>query len=495
MNAEISLDRLLRDVPHAQPSGALPAAVQGVHYDSRQIGPGWAFVAIRGEQVDGNEFVPQALERGASVVISERPAPRQRNRAGSPWVQVENGRAALAQASANWFGRPADKLKVVGITGTNGKTTTAWLIEALLGAAGMNTGLLGTIEYHVGGQVLPSPHTTPESYDLQRLLAAMAAARCQAAVLEVSSHALAMERVWGCPFALAVFTNLTHDHLDFHHTMAAYRAAKRRLFQGVGAPPPRAAVVNCDDPAGAEMLRGFGGEVQTYGFSPEAGLRATEVEYHPGGVRLVLRAADGYARPVASPLLGRVNVLNLLAAIGAGWALGLDREAVVEGASGLGRVPGRFERVYAGQPFSVIVDYAHTPDALANVLALARELAAARVLVVFGCGGDRDRGKRPLMAQAARAADWALITSDNPRSEDPRAIIADALAGVPTGSIEAEPDRAAAIGLAVGAARPGDVVVIAGKGHEDYQIVGDRRLPFDDVQQARAALGELGYTA
>ncbi|HUX68536.1 MAG TPA: UDP-N-acetylmuramoyl-L-alanyl-D-glutamate--2,6-diaminopimelate ligase [Terriglobales bacterium] len=495
----MTLDQLLRDVPVLARSGPAPAAVAGLHYDSRRIEPGWAFVAIRGEQADGNAFVPQARRQGATVVLSEQAAPA--GELGVAWVQVGQARRALAQAAANFFGRPAERLRLVGITGTNGKTTTAWLVEELLRAAGIRSGLLGTVEYHIGEAVLPSPHTTPESYDLQALLARMVAAECQAAVMEVSSHALAMERVWGCAFEVAVFTNLTQDHLDYHGTMAGYQEAKRRLFRGLGAAAPRAAVVNADDPASVAMLAGYGGEVVRYGLGEGAELRASGLRNRPAGATFTLSGPGGYRAEVATPLVGRANVLNLLAAIGTGWAMGLEREAVVEGASRLRRVPGRFERVYAGQPFVVLVDYAHTPDALANVLGLARELASGegatpgRVLVLFGCGGDRDRGKRPLMAQAARrGADWVVLTSDNPRSEDPLAIIREALAGVEPGAVLVDADRASAIRLALRTARAGDVVVLAGKGHEAYQIVGEQRLPFDDAQQARAALAELGWS-
>jgi len=488
----MQLQEFLRGIPVLTSRGPLPAHVAGVHYDSRRIQPGWAFVAIRGEVADGLQFVEAARRRGAAVIIADRPAPDDT----APWIQVSGARAALAQLSANWFGRPAEQLRLVGVTGTNGKTTTSWLIEALLRAAGIRPGLLGTIEYHIGEAVLPSPHTTPESYDLQELLAHMRAAGCGAAVMEVSSHALAMDRVWGCPFEVAVFTNLTQDHLDYHQTMEAYAEAKRRLFQGLGAPPPRTAVVNTDDPWAKRMTAGFGGNVLGFGLGPEAQLRAVDLVNEPSGLRFTLQGPDGYRRPLATALLGRVNALNLLAAIGAGWSLGLDPDAVVAAAASLPRVRGRFERVFAGQPFTVVVDYAHTPDALTNVLGLARELARGKVRVVFGCGGDRDRGKRPLMAHAASAgADAVLVTSDNPRSEAPLAIIEEIVHGLPAARAQVDPDRASAIRTAVRAAQPGDVVVIAGKGHEDYQIIGDQKLPFDDVREARAALHELGWTA
>jgi UDP-N-acetylmuramoyl-L-alanyl-D-glutamate--2,6-diaminopimelate ligase len=485
------LDELTRGMETVSRSGPLPETVGGLHYDSRQIQPGWAFAAIPGERVDGNQFVAEARERGASVIFSEQPP-----QSGLAWVRVGNARRALAQAAANWFGRPAERLKLIGVTGTNGKTTTTWLIETMLRQAGWRTGLVGTIEYHIGAAVLPAPHTTPESYDLQHLLARMVEADCRAAVMEVSSHALAMERVWGCGFEAAVFTNLTQDHLDFHGTMENYAAAKRRLFEGRGAAAPRAAVVNAEDEHTPAMLRGYRGEVIRFGFSPEAEVRATNLAQEPEGMRFDLCGPGGFAGAVRCPLIGRVNALNVLAALGVGWALGLDPAAMVEGAARWPRVRGRFEAVTAGQPFAVLVDYAHTPDALANVLALARELAAGRVLAVFGCGGDRDRGKRMLMGRAAQAgADWTMVTSDNPRSEDPMAIIHDIVHGLEGWSGGIEPDRRAAIRAALGEARAGDVVVIAGKGHETYQIAGEEKTHFDDAEEARAGLRALGYTA
>ncbi|HVB39648.1 MAG TPA: UDP-N-acetylmuramoyl-L-alanyl-D-glutamate--2,6-diaminopimelate ligase [Terriglobales bacterium] len=492
-------EEFLRGVEVVERRGPVPLTVTGVHYDSRQVAAGGAFAAIRGEKLDGNAYIAGALAHGAALVITDRPA------AATPpdyhEVVVPSARIALAQTAANWFQHPGAKLRLVGITGTNGKTTTAGLIDALLRAQGWTTGLLGTIEYRIGAEVLAAPHTTPESYDLQALLARMAGAGCAGAVMEVSSHALALDRVWGLEFEVAVFTNLTQDHLDYHHTMERYREAKRRLFTGLGAPPPRVAVVNADDAASTEMIRGSRSQVLTYGISPAAALRATAIEISPAGVRFTLLGpgADDAPLPVASPLLGRMNVLNLLAAIGTGLGLGVEREAAVRGVAGLARVPGRFERVDAGQPFSVVVDYAHTPDALINVLALARNLTAGgaaggggRVLVVFGCGGERDRGKRPLMgAAAARGADWVMLTSDNPRSEDPERILDEISAAAPGAAREV--DRGRAIAATLAAARSGDVVVIAGKGHERYQTIGSEQIPFEDAAVARAALGELGW--
>lgn len=485
----------LRGVEAVQRRGPAAAAVHGIHYDSRQVVAGGAFVAIRGEKLDGNAFIAGAVARGARLVVTDRAVPVAPE--AYEEVVVRDARVALAQTAANWFHHPGERLRLVGITGTNGKTTTANLIEALLRGQGWTTGLLGTIAYRIGDEETAAPHTTPESYDLQQLLARMAEARCQAAVMEVSSHALALERVWGLAFEVAVFTNLTQDHLDYHGTMERYREAKRRLFTGLGAPPPTVAVVNVDDAASAEMVRGYGGRVIGYGLSAGAALCASGVENTPAGLRFTLDGPGHEDKPlrVVSPLLGRVNVYNLLAAIGAGLGLGLEREAVVAGVERLERVPGRFERVYAGQPFTVVVDYAHTPDALINVLALARELVAGhggRVLVVFGCGGERDRGKRPLMgAAAARGADWVMLTSDNPRSENPETILDEIAVGAPGAAREA--DRGQAIERALAAARAGDIVVIAGKGHERYQIVGDKQIPFADAAVAGTALKRLGW--
>lgn len=495
----MTLNQLLDGIDVVAIQGDAPADIRGLQYDSRKIEPGQVFVAIQGEVVDGNRFVGSALERGAAGVISERPRPSEC--AAAVWVQVAEARKALATAAANWYGRPSDRLHLVGITGTNGKTTTAFLTDSLLRQSGQRTGLIGTIEYHVADRVVPSPHTTPESMDLQHLFAGMVEAECQSAVLEASSHALAMDRLWGCHFDVAVFTNLTQDHLDYHGTMERYQEAKRRLFTGTGAGAPRTAVVNADDPVSAAMVEGFRGEVLTYGFSPRAQLRASHVENSPAGLRFHLDGPKGWKAEIASPMAGRVNVLNMLAAIGVGLQMGLDREVILAGVQRLRRVPGRFERVDAGQPFLVIVDYAHTPDALVNVLRLAREIvtpAQGRVLTVFGCGGDRDRGKRPLMGAAAgNVSEFVVVTSDNPRSEDPRLIINDAVVGLQRTAARwvIEPDRRAAIGMAMAEAAPGDLVLIAGKGHENYQILGKETVHFDDVEEARRALQGLGYGA
>ncbi len=486
--------------------GDLSQPIRGLHYDSRQIAPGQAFVAIRGYQSDGNRFAGMARERGATAIISELAPPENWTTA---WVQVRDARRALAQAAANWYGHPSRRVECVGLTGTNGKTTTAFLVESILRQDGRNTGLLGTIEYHLGERVIASPHTTPESLDLQAFLAEVAKLAAEggraAAVMEVSSHALALDRAWACRFAAAVFTNLTRDHLDFHGSFEAYAAAKRRLFEGTGDGPPRFAIVNADDPAGATMLAGFRGPAIRYGLSPGADFRALDYRLHAAGLEIEIQAQR--PRPAQfclhSSLAGRVNVSNILAAAAAAYALGVAPETIAAGVAALPRVRGRFERVLAGQPFQVVVDYAHTPDALRNLLGLARELLRSqarpgRLLCAFGCGGDRDRGKRPQMGKiAGEACDVVVVTSDNPRHEPPEAILAEieaGMAGTPARR-RREPDRRAAICGLLREARPGDLVVIAGKGHETEQIIGDRHLPFDDTEVARAELEKMGWPA
>jgi UDP-N-acetylmuramoyl-L-alanyl-D-glutamate--2,6-diaminopimelate ligase len=466
--------------------------IQSLAYDSRRVEPGALFFAIEGEKADGHRFIPQALGRGAAAIVSERPAPGE---LASKWVRVPAARRALSEAARAFFGHPESRLRLIGITGTNGKTTTAYLLESILGASGVTTGLFGTIEYRVAGRILPAGNTTPESLDLAAYLAELVQAGASAAVMEVSSHALAQERVWGFPFAAAVFTNLTRDHLDYHHTMEEYFRAKRRLFEGLGTAPPGLAAINVDDPSGARLLELPYPRLVTYGLRPEAAVRAKSHSQEASGLRATLNLPCGEIE-IESPLIGRSNLMNILAAAAAADGLGIGKEAIREGVRALRRVPGRFERVDQGQPFLVVVDYAHTDDALRNVLTTARELARGRLIVVFGCGGDRDRSKRPLMGEAAGAlADVVVLTSDNPRSEDPLAIINDARVGMQrTGRpCLLETDRELAIRRALEQARDGDVVVIAGKGHETYQIFSDRIVPFDDREVARRVLNDLGY--
>ena len=470
--------------------------VSGVEYDSRRVKPGSVFVAMRGESNDGNKFIKQAIAAGAVAVVTDS----DRSPEGVAWARILHGRRALAVLSANFFGRPAEKLAVSGITGTNGKSTTAFLLESILHAAGRKTALIGTIEYHVAGKTLSAPHTTPEPLELQRLFRDAVDHCASEAVMEVSSHALIQQRTFAVPFDVAVFTNLTRDHLDYHGTMEEYFAAKRLLFEGTSGSPPRVAVLNIDDQYGRELAKfceGRSQEVLTYGLS-SGDFQARDLEITPRGLRFKI-AALRETTPVISPLIGRVNAYNIVAAAAAAHARGCKAEAIKAGIRSLARVPGRFERVDCNQPFTVVVDYAHTDDALKNLTSLAREFvkaAGGRVITVFGCGGDRDRTKRPLMGEAAgKGSDFVVLTSDNPRSEDPMAIINDAVVGLQRSGAKykLEPDRRVAIQFALREARPGDIVLIAGKGHEKVQITGRGSVPFDDRQVATDALGELGY--
>jgi UDP-N-acetylmuramoyl-L-alanyl-D-glutamate--2,6-diaminopimelate ligase len=500
MSRTVPIDTLLGALAEKTVLGTLPSAVAGLAYDSRRVEPGQIFIAIPGFKQDGRRFAADALARGAAAVVAEGADPLPGASTGR--IVVPSAREALARLADAFFGHPSGALTVVGITGTNGKTTTSYLVEALLRSRGQQTGLVGTIQYRVGDETVAAGQTTPEALELQGLLARMVERGVAAVAMEVSSHALALHRVDGIDFDVAVFTNLTQDHLDFHGTLEAYREAKARLFSLLarGRKPRRAAVVNADDPAAAAMIEAAGPAVRRITFGMGRGdVRPRRYASGMEGIRLEAITPRG-AVEVDSPLVGEHNVMNLLGAIGVGLALELDSAAIGPALSAVAAVPGRFERVEAGQPFLVVVDYAHTPDALERVLATARKLVAAggRLGVVFGCGGDRDRAKRPLMGGiAARLTDRVWVTSDNPRSEDPLAIIREIVAGIPSaaGGLDRHvtiPDRRAAIRDALGWARAGDVVVIAGKGHETYQIVGSEVLPFDDRAEARAALGERG---
>jgi UDP-N-acetylmuramoyl-L-alanyl-D-glutamate--2,6-diaminopimelate ligase len=475
-------------------------SVSGIEYDSRQVKPGDVFIAMHGETSDGNQFIDRALAAGAVAIVSD--SPKELPREGAAWARVPHGRRALARLSANFYRRPAEKLAITGVTGTNGKSTTAFLVEAILAAAGRKSALVGTIEYHVAGKILPAPHTTPEALDLNRLLAEALSQGATEAVMEVSSHALAQQRVYGIPFDVAIFTNLTRDHLDYHHTMEEYFASKRALFEGCGTDAPRAAVLNSDDEGGQRLVKiskKRSAEVLTYGFA-KGDFHAGKVDITPRGTRFDLVTPKGTI-PLFSPLIGKVNVYNVLAAAGAAYARNCSAETVAQGVAELARVPGRFERVDCQQPFTVVVDYAHTDDALRNLTTLAREFVQragqkGRVITVFGCGGDRDRAKRPLMGEAAgRGSDFVVLTSDNPRSEDPLAIINDAMVGLQRsgGKYKVEPDRRAAIASAIREAAPGDIVLLAGKGHEKVQVTREGTIPFDDVAVAQRALREAGY--
>jgi UDP-N-acetylmuramoyl-L-alanyl-D-glutamate--2,6-diaminopimelate ligase len=470
------------------------AEVSGLDYDSRRVAPGFLFFAFPGSRADGRRFASDALARGAVAVVSESEAPE--DLAGR-WIEVEHGRQALALVSRNFYGHPDEKLGLTGITGTNGKTTTSYLLDSVLRAAGHTTALIGTIEYHLAGRVIPAVNTTPESLELVRLFAGLVQLGGTHATMEVSSHALALGRVYGLQFHTAVFTNLTRDHLDFHGTMEAYFEAKQALFEGAGGPPPVCAVLNSDDEWARRIRLGPNTGAIWYGLGSgaEPDLRARHISSGFQGLRFEVQYRK-LRFPVESPLIGKINVYNILAACGAALSYGIPPETIAQGIAQLRAVPGRFERVDEGQPFVVVVDYAHTDDALRNVISVARGLGPKRVITLFGCGGDRDRTKRPLMGlAAAEASDLVVLTSDNPRSEDPLAIMNDALVGIRRKDVPhiVEPDRATAIARAIQQAREGDIVILAGKGHETYQVLKDKTIPFDDRAVAREVLRGYGY--
>ncbi len=474
------------------PPDAAERPVTGLEYDSRSVRKGTLFFAFPGQRFDGRLFAQEAIEGGATAVISEMPPPE-----GFPgvWVQVEHGREALAAAARTFFGAPDERLGITGVTGTNGKTTICYLADSVLRAARKTTALIGTIEYRLAGETRAAVNTTPESLDLYRLFAELEQKGGTHVTMEASSHALALGRVYGIQFHTAVFTNLTRDHLDFHQTMGDYFAAKRRLFEGHGANPPRFAIINEDDPYGREIAAGAGTQRISYGIEADATARAERISVTDEGLRLEIRYGSERF-PVRSAMTGTANVYNILAACCVGFTYGIDSETIALGIAGCEPVAGRFERVDEGQPFLVAVDYAHTDDALRNALRMARELASGRVITVFGCGGDRDRAKRPLMGDVAgQSSDFVVLTSDNPRSEDPLAIMNDAMVGLCRHDTPyvAEPDREKAIRRALQEAREGDVVMIAGKGHERYQVLRDRTIPFDDREVARTILRGFGY--
>ncbi len=476
------------------PSGlAADRAVSAIAYDSRRVIAGAVFVALKGLKADGVAFAEQAVARGAQAVVSESPRPAN---VPVPWIVVRDARLALALLADRFFDHPSRRMPVVGVTGTNGKTTTAYLLSSMLDAAGLKAGMLGTVAYRIGGEDREASRTTPEAPDVQQLLNDMLQHGCKSAVMEVSSHALSLKRVDGMRFAAGVFSNLTRDHLDFHDDMEAYFAAKRRLFEML--PPGAPAVINLDDPRGPELVAITERPV-TYAITAPAEVRPGAIDMTLGGLAFEIATPRGPVR-VTSKLVGKPNVYNILAATATAMALDVPLEAIERGSAGLAGVPGRFEVVSPpGGEVTVVVDYAHTDDALRNLLETARPLAARRLITVFGCGGDRDRSKRPLMGMvAARLSDVVVITSDNPRTEDPARIIEEIERGIPAGSQSASRaptvmsvvDRAEAIERAIATATAGDVVLIAGKGHEKYQQIGDRVLPFDDGDVARVALAK-----
>jgi len=469
---------------------AAVGAVAGIAYDSRTVTPGQVFVALKGQHADGTAFARQAIERGAAAVVSEQPAP---DGVHVPWAIVEDARLALAVLATTFYRDPSREMRVIGITGTNGKTTTAYLVAAIFDAAGIRCGILGTVGYRVGDEVREATRTTPEAPEVQALLRQMVDRKCGACAMEVSSHALSLHRVAGITFAAGIFTNLTRDHLDFHADMDDYFRAKRRLFEMLPRDAP--SLINLDDPRGAALVEA-GGRPMTYAINRPADVTPGPLSFSLSGLSFDVRTPGGTLH-VTSKLVGRPNVYNILAAVSAAIALDVPVRAIERGLESLDGVPGRFQVVSdANDEVTVVVDYAHTDDALRNLLETARPLTPGRMITVFGCGGDRDRTKRPLMgAVAGRLSDLIVLTSDNPRGEDPNRIIEEVQRGITPDTRRDSAqglltivDRHAAIAKAIELARPGDVVLVAGKGHEKYQVIGDRSLPFDDVAVAREAL-------
>ncbi len=488
------LREVLRGIETTLPPGAEDLEIRQVACDSRKVGRGAMFFALHGTKTDGNTFIQDAVQRGAVLIASQEPAPV-KVPAGVTWIQVREARKALAVSAANFFGHPSSALQLVAVTGTNGKTTTASLVDAMVKASGAKTGLFGTIAYHTPLGDYPALNTTPESVDLQGFFAEIRDAGGKCAVLEASSHSLAMDRLWGCHFQAAVFTNLTREHMDYHKTFDDYFAAKRRLFEGTGAGAPEVAVLNADDEYG-KRLTGLAKKTVTYGLHASAEITTKKFQLTFDGLTFTAQTPNGKVN-IVSRLVGRINVYNLLAAIGAAQALGLCNEFIEIGIRNLESVSGRFQRIDLGQPFLVIVDYAHTDDALENLIRTARELnPKGRIITLFGCGGEKDRTKRPVMGDVTgRLSDLTILSSDNPRSEDPLKIISDIIVGLQktAGKYLIEPDREKAIGMAMDEARAGDIVLLAGKGHENYQILADRTLEFDDREMARRALREHGF--
>jgi UDP-N-acetylmuramoyl-L-alanyl-D-glutamate--2,6-diaminopimelate ligase len=490
----LKLRELFADAEASVPSATENLEIRQIACDSRKVKPCALFFALHGAKEDGNAFVRDAVSRGAAVIASEEAAPAYIP-SSVTWVQVREARKALAITAANFFGHPANALQLVAVTGTNGKTTTTSLIDAIVRASGAKTGLFGTIAYHTPLGDYAAPNTTPESVDLQGFLAEIRDAGGKFGVLEASSHSLAMDRLWGCHFAAAVFTNLTREHMDYHKTFEDYFATKKKLFEGTGAGAPEVAVINTDDKYGKGLI-GLAKKTVTYGLESDADITTKKFQLTFNGLSFTAHTPNGKVQ-VASALVGRINVYNILAAIGAAQAVGLSNETIESGIRRLESVSGRFQRIDLGQPYFVVVDYAHTDDALENLIRTARELnPKGRIITLFGCGGGKDRTKRPVMGEVTgRLSDLTILSSDNPKMEDPLKIITDIIVGLQktNGKYLIEPDREKAIGVAMDEARPGDIVLLAGKGHENYQILADRTLEFDDRDMARRALRERGY--
>jgi UDP-N-acetylmuramoyl-L-alanyl-D-glutamate--2,6-diaminopimelate ligase len=494
------LQELEGQVTVTERTGDMTVRIDSLTDDSRAVRPGSLFVAVKGERVDGHGFIQAAVQAGTAAVVLQQPA----GSMSVPFVRVADSRRALGLLGSRFHGDPSARIRMIGVTGTNGKTTTTYVCKALLEGLGRQVGLIGTVAYQIGSETIPASHTTPGALELQQLLAKMVERGCRAAVMEVSSHALAQDRTSGCEYDVAVFSNLTQDHLDFHQTMEEYFQAKLRLFTGLTGTrkPNKRAIINGDDPYGQRIKALCPAPVWTYGLKRGADLLAQDMKLSLGGTSFTAATPAG-TFPIESHLVGEHNVYNLLAAIGVALHEGATPDQVREAVGKVTNVPGRFERVLAGQPFTVVVDYAHTEDALVRLLTAAQALKAGRIITVFGCGGDRDRGKRPKMGRAAvQYSDVVILTSDNPRTEDPLAILSEVETGV-TDALRQRPavqyrkiaDRREAIGVAVREAKPGDMVLIAGKGHEDYQIIGTKKFHFDDREVAREAIVQLSSCA
>ena len=493
----MKLSELMKPFNEANARGNLNEEVMGLTDDSRHVKPGMLFIAVRGTKSDGHQYLKQAAAAGAvGLVVQSGQADAHVSFGSLPVIDVPDSRHFLGAVASRFYGYPAARLKMIGVTGTNGKTTTTYVCKSILESAGKRAGLIGTVSYVIGNDQIPASHTTPGALELQALLKKMADTGLDAVIMEVSSHALALDRTVGCGFEVAIFTNLTQDHLDFHTDMEDYFQAKLRLFTELTA--NGRAIVNADDPYGKGVAAASTAPVWTYGIDQAADIRAEDVRISLEGVQFLVQTPSGSVE-IRSSLVGRHNVYNILAAIGVGLQLGISLSVIAQGISRLVNVPGRFERVERGQPFTVVVDYAHTDDALYRLLSTAQAVRTGRIITVFGCGGDRDRGKRPKMGRvAALYSDVVVVTSDNPRTEDPGAIIGEIEPGVKAGLKEAgrgryfiRPDRREAIETAVREAHPGDLVLIAGKGHEDYQVIGTTKYPFDDRVVAREVLETL----
>ena len=484
----MKLEELLKGCSTRAVIGNLGIEILGLAYDSRQVRPGYVFFAIRGTRLDGNQFVPKAIAKGAAAIVSASPAMFSLS---MPWIQVDDERAALAAIAGNFYHHPTEQLHLIGITGTNGKTTTTYLVESILKAADVPAAAFGTIEYRGPGFSFPAERTTAEAPELEKLFRQVVDAGWKYAVMEVSSHAIAMKRVQALLFEIAVFTNLSRDHLDFHGDMESYFGTKKQLFEGLNGIRPRVMVLNSDDPRYEELRSIDPSRVLTYGMQVTSDICSLRHRFGWDGTEALYKTTSGELE-VRTSLMGKPNLLNIGAAIGVGIALGLPLNAIGRGIEQLRSVSGRFEPINEGQPFRVIVDYAHTDDALEKLLRSARDITTGKLILVFGCGGERDRTKRPAMGKvAALESDYSILTSDNPRGEDPTEIIQEIEKGMPGGRHDVIMDRREAIRAALLEAKEGDTVVIAGKGHETYQTIGTTSHPFDDRVVARELLHEL----